>query len=108
MNGSASAPDPKQPGQLGAWAPYYALVMKVLTLGREQALRQLEVELSTARAGDTVLEVGCGTGTLTLAVAERAGAGGQVHGVDIAPAMIRVAGRKNTRAGSPATFQVGR
>lgn len=104
---SAAEPDRKQPGQMGAWAPYYDLLMKALTLGRERTLRRLEVDLSSAGPGDAVLEVGCGTGTLTLAVAERVGAGGTVHGIDIAPEMIRVAGRKNIRAGSPVTFQVG-
>jgi ubiquinone/menaquinone biosynthesis C-methylase UbiE len=107
MSRSAPSPDTRQPGQLGAWASSYDLVMKVLTMGRERALRRLEVDLSTAKAGDAVLEVGCGTGTLTLAVAEHVGADGEVHGVDIAPEMVRVASRKNTRAGSPATFQVG-
>jgi ubiquinone/menaquinone biosynthesis C-methylase UbiE len=92
---------------MGAWARYYDLVMKILTLGRERALRQLEVDLSAAKAGDTVLEVGSGTGTLTLAVAERVGAGGEVHGVDIAPEMVRVARAKGARAGAAVTFQVG-
>ena len=107
MNQPVAPPDTNQPGGMGAWAPYYDLVMKVLTLGREAALRRTEVELSGAKAGDTVLEVGCGTGTLALAVAERVGGDGQVHGVDIAPAMLRVAARKNARAGSPVSFQVG-
>jgi ubiquinone/menaquinone biosynthesis C-methylase UbiE len=107
MSQPVASPNTKQPGQMGAWAPYYDLVMKVLTLGREQALRQMEVALSSAKDGDTVLEVGCGTGTLTLAVAKRVGAGGEVHGVDIAPEMVRVASRKNARAGGPAAFQVG-
>lgn len=104
---SAASPDTKQRGQMGAWAPYYDLVMKVMTGGQERALRRLEVELSTAKPGDDVLEVGCGTGTLTLAVAQRVGTGGKVHGVDIAPEMIRVASRKNARVGSPVHFQVG-
>lgn len=107
MHQPAASPQTKQPGQMGAWAPYYDLVMKVLTLGRERTLRQLETDLSLAKPGDTVLEIGCGTGTLTLALARRVGTGGTVHGVDIAPEMIRVAGRKNARAGSPAAFQVG-
>jgi ubiquinone/menaquinone biosynthesis C-methylase UbiE len=65
MNQSAVTSNTEQPGQMGAWAPYYDLVMKVLTLGRERALRQMEVDLSSATTGDTVLEMGCGTGTLT-------------------------------------------
>lgn len=106
MQRSAATKQPKQPGQMGAWAPYYDLIMKVLTLGREHALRQLEVDLSTAKPGDHVLEVGCGTGTLTLALARRVGLAGTVDGVDIAPEMVRVARRKHRSAASPATFTV--
>jgi ubiquinone/menaquinone biosynthesis C-methylase UbiE len=47
--------------------------------------------------GDRVLDVACGTGALTLAVAERAGRSGAVTGLDPNPAMLDVARKKPVR-----------
>jgi ubiquinone/menaquinone biosynthesis C-methylase UbiE len=94
-------------GQMGAWAPYYDGMMRLITLGRERTLRKMTVELAQVQPGDKVLEVGCGTGTLTLAAQARAGQSGVVHGIDAAPEMIAVARRKAARAGAPVNFQVG-
>ena len=44
-----------------------------------------------------MLDVACGTGALTLAVAERAGSDGSVVGLDANPEMLAVARRKPTR-----------
>jgi SAM-dependent methyltransferase len=46
------------------------------------------------RPGDRVLDVACGTGALTLAVAERVGREGSVVGLDANPEMLAVARRK--------------
>lgn len=56
----------KQEGQLGGMAHYYDMVMTLLTLGREKTLRDKTIELAHLNPGDKVLEIGCGTGTLTL------------------------------------------
>lgn len=45
--------------------------------------------------GERVLDVGCGSGDLTLAAARVVGGSGSVHGVDLSPAMLAVA---NARA----------
>jgi ubiquinone/menaquinone biosynthesis C-methylase UbiE len=45
------------------------------------------------KAGDHVLDVACGTGALTLAVAERVKPGGSVVGLDANPQMLAVARR---------------
>jgi ubiquinone/menaquinone biosynthesis C-methylase UbiE len=47
--------------------------------------------------GDRVLDVACGTGALTLAVAEAVGQEGAVVGLDANPEMLAVARRKPTR-----------
>jgi ubiquinone/menaquinone biosynthesis C-methylase UbiE len=49
------------------------------------------------KPGDRVLDVACGTGALTLAVAERVGREGSVAGLDANPQMLAVARRKATR-----------
>jgi ubiquinone/menaquinone biosynthesis C-methylase UbiE len=97
----------KQQGQMGRWARYYDLLMALMTFGREGKLRQGTVELAQLKPGDKVLEVGCGTGTLTLAAKRQVGASGGAVGIDIAPEMIAAARRKADRTGADVSFQVG-
>ena len=49
------------------------------------------------RPGQRVLDVACGTGALTMAVAERVGPEGSVVGLDLNPEMLEVARQKSTR-----------
>jgi SAM-dependent methyltransferase len=61
------------------------------------------------RPGERILEIGCGFGSTALALAGR---GAMVHGVDIAPPMIRraaerAAGLPADRSGPVPTFAVG-
>ncbi|MFF4800765.1 class I SAM-dependent methyltransferase [Streptomyces sp. NPDC001351] len=59
--------------------------------------------VATGRAG-RVLDVGCGTGGVTLAVARQLGAAGRSVGVDISEPVIAAARARAEREGAPASF----
>jgi ubiquinone/menaquinone biosynthesis C-methylase UbiE len=102
-----TTPIDKQEGQMGKWAPYYDLTMALITCGREKKLRQMTIKLSQIMPGDNVLEIGCGTGTLTLAAKAQVGSSGEVAGIDIAPEMVTQARHKATRKGLDVYLQEG-
>jgi ubiquinone/menaquinone biosynthesis C-methylase UbiE len=93
--------------QMEKLVPSYDSYMKKVTLGREHVLREETVNLAQVKAGDCVLEIGCGTGTLTLAAKRKAGAAGKVFGIDVIPGMIELSQRKAAQAGENITFQSG-
>jgi len=83
-----------------AIAPSYDLNNRLHSLWRDQAWRRKAVKLCGAGPGDTVLDVACGTGDLSLAFAD-AGAG-RVVGVDFTHEMVVIATDKHARRGSRA------
>jgi ubiquinone/menaquinone biosynthesis C-methylase UbiE len=85
----------------------YDSYMRKITLGQERVLREMTVNLAQVKSGDCVLEVGCGTGTLTLAAKRQAGPLGKVFGIDVIPGMIELSQRKATQANEDITFQLG-
>jgi ubiquinone/menaquinone biosynthesis C-methylase UbiE len=64
----------------------------------------LLVEAVSAGSGRRVLDVGCGTGTTTLAVARLLGAKGRCIGIDISDPMLAHARARAEREGTPASF----
>jgi demethylmenaquinone methyltransferase/2-methoxy-6-polyprenyl-1,4-benzoquinol methylase len=72
-----------------AIAPAYDLNNRLHSMWRDQAWRRFAVRQSGLRPTETVIDVACGTGDLSLAFA-RAGAG-RVIGVDFTLEMLRVA-----------------
>ncbi|MFA5941352.1 MAG: class I SAM-dependent methyltransferase [Sinimarinibacterium sp.] len=64
----------------------------------------LLAEASFAESAGRVLDVGCGTGSTTLAVARRLGASSQCVGVDISAPMIAAARRRTAHDGTPVSF----
>jgi ubiquinone/menaquinone biosynthesis C-methylase UbiE len=67
---------------------------------------RMVIELAKVKPGDKVLDVGCGTGSLTLTAKIFAGANGAVYGIDASPEMIDVARKKAKQAGSDVVFDV--
>jgi len=100
-----SAEAPKTTGRVIHWARYYDLFGKLISFGRDKAIRQKLVVLAAPAPGESVLDVGCGTGTLAIAIKPRVGEGG-VHGIDASPVMIEVAKEKAAKAGAEIDFQV--
>ena len=95
---------PQTTGSVIHWASRYDWVVQIMALGQAGRLRRKTVEFAQITPGERVLDVGCGTGDLTLLAKERAGSAGQVCGLDAAPEMIEVARRKAARATSRGGF----
>ena len=103
---SHSAEHPAQTeGRLIRWAPYYDFAVNITTLGQARRLRRMTVDQALIQPGETVLDVGCGTGEVTLLTKVRA-KNGQVYGIDPAPEMIAVARKKAARKGLDIDFRV--
>ena len=93
--------------QMEKMVPSYDSYMRKMTFGREHILREMTVRLAQVKPGDSVLEVGCGTGTLTLAAKRQAGPSGKVFGIDIIPGMVELSQQKAKQANEDVTFQLG-
>ena len=95
-----------------AIAGRYDLNNRLHSFGRDQAWRRAAVRAAGVRPGDTVVDVACGTGDLSLLFAR---AGAKVVGVDFTVPMLEVAQGKGGRvasssgagAGGPTVFTGG-
>lgn len=72
----------------------YDCGIRLLTLGSVD--RAYDRLLSPLRPDDTILDIGCGTGALTLRAARR---GAHVRGMDINTGMLEIAGRRVDESG---------
>ena len=82
---------------LGHVAKIYDVLSPVMTFYQEDRLSLKAVDLFGLSGGEHVLDVGCGTGTLTIKIARQLEAFGKpfrVTGIDAAPEMIDVSNRK--------------
>ncbi|MHB8599896.1 MAG: class I SAM-dependent methyltransferase [Ktedonobacteraceae bacterium] len=75
--------------------------------GKVRELRQKATNMAYIQPGETVLDVGCGTGTLALKIQHRVGRAGRVTGVDPATQQIARARSKAARRHVPIEFQIG-
>jgi ubiquinone/menaquinone biosynthesis C-methylase UbiE len=97
---------PRTKGLVIHWAARYDLLAWLLTRGREGAFRERLIGLAGLEPGNSVLDIGCGTGTLAIAATRHVGPTGAVVGIDASPQMIARATRKAAKAGAPAVFQL--
>ncbi len=99
----ARADAPKTTGRVIHWARFYDLFGRLVWF--DKPIRERLVALASPAAGESVLDVGCGTGTLAIAMRSKVGEG-EVHGIDASPEMIEVAREKAAKAGSDVDLQV--
>ena len=90
-----------------SWAKYYDLVVGVLSLGREKKFRRAALDLVSIEPGMKILDVGCGTGSLTIAAKQKQGLEGTLVGIDPSSNMIDLAIKKADNAGVEVDFRVG-
>lgn len=81
-------------GNVIRWATWYDGLVNLLTIGQAGALREQAVALADLANGESVLEVGCGTGEIALRARKQVGASGSAAGIDPSPEMINVARSK--------------
>jgi ubiquinone/menaquinone biosynthesis C-methylase UbiE len=102
-----SVPRKTPPGAVLHGAAHYDFVVWLLTLGRERRLRDTMIRLARLGAGESVLDVGCGTGTLAILAKGAVGPTGEVYGIDPSPEMIARAQKKARKAGAEIALQTG-
>ena len=90
-----------------SWAKYYDTVVGIISLGRERRFRKAALELVDIEPGMNILDVGCGTGSLTIEARRKLGSEGRVVGIDPSSNMIDLAQGKAAKAGVGIDFQVG-
>ena len=77
-----------------AWR--YDLVNTVLSGGTDQLWRRAAAKATAVPEGGAALDVACGTGALTRALARRVGPSGRVVGLDFSAGMLDGARRRST------------
>ncbi len=85
----------------------YDFFSRLVGLGVNQANSRMVVEMAGIKPSDRVLDVGCGTGNLTLTAKSMVGPSGTVAGIDASPEMIAQARLNSERTRLAAEFQVG-
>ena len=86
------------------FTPLYDAFFK-LTM-REELFKQRLIKEASIRAGHRVLDLGCGTGTLTIMI-KKAHPGSEVIGIDGDPQILEIARRKAKEVGKSIQFDEG-
>lgn len=72
----------------------------------EKKFRDIGLQKLNAGKGETILEIGCGTGHALIALARAAGDSGKVYGIDLSAGMVRIAQARVEEMGLTARVQL--
>ena len=106
-HGPQTASGPETTGATIHWVPQYDIFASLMGLGVNGSNSRMIIEMSKIKPGDKILDVGCGTGDLTLTAKKYAGASGSAYGIDPSPEGIDIARKKARRSGAEVVFEVG-
>lgn len=86
-------------GIFTAVPPRYDLVNHIITLGLDKRWRRLAAQTCLENKPRRVLDLGCGTGDLTISIARLAGKDTDLTGLDYSQPMLEKAQQKAVKAG---------
>src|SRR5687768_18421673 len=81
-------------GHVLHWAAHYDLLIWLVTLGSERRFGERLLQPARLKPGESVRDVGCGSGTLAIEARQHVGLVASAHGDDAAYATISRAPRK--------------
>jgi ubiquinone/menaquinone biosynthesis C-methylase UbiE len=102
---SSAETAPATTGRVLHWTAGYDLLVWLLTHRSDRAFRKQLLASVHLVAGESVLDIGCGTGTLAIVAKTQVGASGKVFGIDASPAMVARATSKAAKAGVDVCFK---
>lgn len=86
-------------GMFTAVPPRYDLINRIITLGMDKRWRWLTAQACVEDKPHRLLDLGCGTGDLTINIALAAGKEAEIVGLDYSKPMLQIARRKARAAG---------
>lgn len=107
-DGTARTPGSVDTTEFARIAPRYPLLNRIVGMGLDRRWRRAAAEAADLSIGRRALDVACGTGQLTFALADRVGTQGTVTGIDLTTAKLDMARATARRDGRPnITFRHG-
>lgn len=94
-------------GAVIRWTPQHDIFSSLVGLGVNGANSRMIVEMAHINPGHRVLDVGCGTGDLTLTAQRYVGASVSAYGIDASREGIEIARKKAAHGKSGTVFEVG-
>jgi len=92
-------PVPRSKAEAGRYYDRISRIYDYLTLAFERRFAERALKSLMVTGGETVIEIGFGSGYCLQRIAESVGETGVAHGIDISSGMIKVTGRRLSRAG---------
>ncbi len=92
-------PEPKVASLFNQIAPNYDKMNSLISLGNHQHWREVAMDRLDVQPGDFAIDLCCGTGDWTIALAKAVGPSGQVVGLDFSDEMLKIAEKKVREAG---------